>query len=91
MTKIVLVGAGSLQFGTGMLGDIFTSSVLKGAEIVLNDINEAAALRTLKVAQNFVADNNLDFTISVDADLRNGLKGADFVVISIEVGDRFAL
>ena len=91
MTKIVLVGAGSLQFGTGMLGDIFTSSVLKGAEIVLNDINEAAALRTLKAAQDFVADNNLDFTISVDSDLRNGLKDANFVVISIEVGDRFAL
>ena len=35
--------------------------------------------------------NNLDFSISVDSDLRNGLKGADFVVISIEVGDRFAL
>jgi len=91
MTKIVLVGAGSLQFGTGMLGDIFTSSVLKGAEIVLNDINEAAALRTLKTAQDFVADNNLDFTISVDSDLRSGLKDANFVVISIEVGDRFAL
>ena len=91
MTKIVLVGAGSLQFGTGMLGDIFTSSVLKGSEIILNDINEAAAQRTLKVAQDFIAQNNLDFSISVDSDLRNGLKGADFVVISIEVGDRFAL
>ena len=40
MTKLVLVGAGSLQFGTGMLGDIFQSAPLKGAEIVLNDINE---------------------------------------------------
>ena len=81
MTKIVLVGAGILQFGTGMLGDIFTNSVLKVAEIVLNDINEAAALRTLKAEQDFVVNNNLDFTISVVSDLRNGLKDADFVVI----------
>lgn len=91
MTKIVLVGAGSLQFGTGMLGDIFQSATLKGAQIVLNDINEGAAKRTLKVAQDYCAANGLDFDISVEGDLRVALKGTDFVVISIEVGDRFAL
>jgi len=91
MTKIVLVGAGSLQFGTGMLGDVFQSTTLKGAEIVLNDINEAAAKRTLKVAQDYVAANGLDFSISVETDLKKALPNTDFVVISIEVGDRFAL
>ena len=34
--KIVLVGAGSAQFGYGTLGDIFCSKVLKGTEIVLH-------------------------------------------------------
>jgi len=91
MVKIVLVGAGSLQFGTGMLGDIFTSQHLRGAKIVLNDINIAAAQRTAKVAHDFIDINRLDHTIQVEADLRYALKGADFVVISIEVGDRFAL
>ena len=64
MPKIVLVGAGSLQFGTCMLGDLFQSRLLNTAEVVLNDINQAAALRTLKVAQDFVADHNLDFSIT---------------------------
>ncbi len=91
MTKIVLVGAGSLQFGTGMLGDIFQSATLKDAQIVLNDINEPAAKRTEAVAKAFIAVNNLAQSVSVETDLAKALPGADFVVISIEVGDRFAL
>jgi len=91
MAKIVLVGAGSLQFGTGMLGDIFQSASLAGAEIVLHDINEAAAQRTLAVAQSHVEENALSCALSATTDLPGALKRADFVVISIEVGDRFAL
>lgn len=91
MTKIVLVGAGSLQFGTSMLGDVFTSRALVGAEIVLNDINGPAAERTLKVAQDYISARGLGHTVRAEMDLRAALQGADFVVISIEVGDRFAL
>ena len=91
MTKIVLVGAGSLQFGAGMLGDIFTSRALDGVEIVLNDINEDAAKRTLKMTEDYIAAKGFAHKVLVDMDLENGLKGADFVVISIEVGDRFKL
>ena len=91
MTKIVLVGAGSLQFGTGMLGDIFQSAALTDAQIILNDINEPAAKRTAEVAKSFIAENGLKQSISVETDLAKALPGADFVVISIEVGDRFKL
>ncbi|MCB1644974.1 MAG: hypothetical protein KDI36_05955 [Pseudomonadales bacterium] len=91
MTKIVMIGAGSLQFGAGMLGDIFQSTLLVDAEIVLNDINEKAATATLKMAQEFIAANGLKQRISVESDLAKALKGADFVLISIEVGDRFKL
>ena len=54
MTIIVLIGAGSLQFGTGMLGDFFTSNHLCDAEIMLNEINNAAAKRTASVAHEFI-------------------------------------
>jgi len=92
MTKIVLVGAGSLQFGTGMLGDLFQSSTMTGSEIILHDINEPAAQRTLEVAKEFLAEHeHLQFKLSATTDLPSALVGADFVVISIEVGDRFAL
>ena len=39
--KLVLIGAGSAQFGFGTLGDIFSSAFLKGSHIALVDINEA--------------------------------------------------
>ena len=38
---IVLIGAGSAQFGYGTIGDILQSQVLHGSEIVLHDINLA--------------------------------------------------
>ena len=50
--KIVLVGAGSVQFGYGMLGDIFNSSTLKGCEVTLLDINEKALLKVLNSAKS---------------------------------------
>ena len=91
MTKLVLVGAGSLQFGSGMLGDIFQSQVLQDASIVLNDINAEAAEHTRRLAQDYIDANRLGHQIQVETNLERALPGADFVVISIEVGDRFAL
>ena len=70
MTKIVLIGAGSLQFGTGILGDIFTSYHLCDAEIVLNDINNVATKRTATVAREFMQAHNLEQTLHVESDLR---------------------
>ncbi|PKL12666.1 MAG: hypothetical protein CVV52_09120, partial [Spirochaetae bacterium HGW-Spirochaetae-8] len=58
--KIVLVGAGSIQFGYGMLGDIFNSKMLKGSEITLLDINEQTLKRVLGSAQEFIARHALD-------------------------------
>lgn len=89
--KIVLVGAGSAQFGFDMLGDIFSSTALAGSEIALVDINAAALARVAATAQGHVEKEKLDFRITSSTDRRAVLAGADFVVISIEVGDRFAL
>ena len=39
MNKIVLIGAGSTNFGLGTIGDIFKSQFLKGSTVFLHDIN----------------------------------------------------
>ena len=90
-TKIVLVGAGSAQFGFGTLGDIFQSKTLYGSEIVLHDINPASLAVTEKTARDFLAAQDLPFSISATTDRKTALQDAEFVIISIEVGDRFAL
>ncbi|MCC3719228.1 alpha-glucosidase [Rouxiella badensis] len=90
-TKIVLIGAGSAQFGYGTLGEIFQSTTLYGSEIVLLDINPTALAATEKTARDFLAAEDLPFTLTATTDRLTALRGAEFVIISIEVGDRFAL
>ncbi|HKM07359.1 MAG TPA: alpha-glucosidase [Sphaerochaeta sp.] len=89
--KIVLVGAGSAQFGFGTLGDIFQSKKLAGSEICLVDIDEKALDHVVDSARKFIKDTTLDFTITASTDRKSVLSGSDVVVISIEVGKRFPL
>ena len=90
-TRIVLIGAGSAQFGFDMLGDFFQSAVLSGCELVLHDINGQALERVHRAGQEFVEAGGLDVRLKATLSREEALVGADFVVIAIEVGDRFAL
>jgi alpha-galactosidase len=91
MSKIVLIGAGSAQFGFDTLGDIFSSRTLAGSQVVLLDINQTALDKVFQTAKKFISDRNLSFDLSATTDRKAALQGADFCIISIEVGDRFAL
>jgi alpha-galactosidase len=91
MTRIVLVGAGSAQFGLGTLADIFRSDVLTGSTIVLHDINPASLARVHRIGQEHIQAHKLDYCLEATTDRRAALQGADFCIISIEVGDRFKL
>jgi alpha-galactosidase len=90
-SRIVLIGAGSAQFGFDMLGDVFQSAVLEGSHVVLHDINAASLERVQKAGEAFIRDHGLSVTLSSTTSRAEALAGADFCVISIEVGDRFAL
>ncbi len=89
--RIVLIGAGSANFGLGTIGDIFKSDVLAGSTIVLHDINPAALDRVERVARAHVEANNLPYEICATTDRKEALQGANFAIISIEVGNRFEL
>jgi len=90
-TRIVLIGAGSAQFGFDMLGDVFQSAVLEGSHVVLHDIDATALQRVHEAGQAFVDEHGIGVTLSATTSRPEALAGADFCVISIEVGDRFAL
>ena len=38
--KIVVIGAGSLQFGLGSVGSVINSEVLTGSTVFIHDIHE---------------------------------------------------
>jgi alpha-galactosidase len=90
-TRIVLIGAGSAQFGFDMLGDFFQSEVLSDCHVVLHDINGEALARVHTAGEKYIQANGLRTTLSATLSRAEALAGADFCVIAIEVGDRFAL
>ena len=89
--KIVLIGAGSTSFGPPMFNDIYLSDVLKGSTIVLHDINKEKLeiIYDLLMAENERRDNK--FSLERTTDRSKALKDADFIINSIEVGDRIEL
>ncbi len=84
--RIVLIGAGSVEFTRNLLGDILSYPELADAEIVLHDI-DADRLRTAERMAAYVA-SELGATPRVEAhlDRRAALPGADVVIDTIQVG-----
>ena len=91
MKKIVLIGAGSQNFGLGIIGDIFKSKALEGSQIVLHDINAKSLKLTDSIANNFKEKLNVNYEISSTTSRTEALRDANFCIISIEVGHRFDL
>ena len=89
--RIVLIGAGSAQFGYGTIGDILQSKALESSHIVLHDINPDTLAVVAENGRAFIEERRLPFTISATTNRAEAFEGADFLVISIEVGDRFEL
>ncbi len=89
--KIVLVGAGSAQFGCGTLGDIFCSKTLEGSEISLLDIDARSLEKVLLLARESIKKHGLKFTVSATTERKLAFKDANFIISSIEVGNRFQL
>ena len=89
--KIVLIGAGSANFGLEAVSDIYRSKILEGSEIVLHDTDERSLKETQAVADKYKSQFGVNFNVSSSTNRKEALKGADVVVISIEVGPRFGL
>jgi alpha-galactosidase len=86
LTKIVLIGAGSAQFGTDMLSDLFTArEELKGSTIVLVDINPEALEVMAQVAERLNDASGRPYRIEATTDRCEALPNAGFVIISIAV------
>ena len=89
--KIVLVGAGSTSFGPEMFNDIFLSDDLAGSTIVLHDIDK----KKLEIIHDLLSIENdrlqNKFEIEQTTNRTIAFKNADFIINSIEVGNRMEL
>lgn len=102
--RIVLVGAGSTSFGISTIGDLLTvgAEPLAGSTIVLHDIDEPALETTRAVFLRAMAEREHGtgsaagrgtgyaplFRVESTTDPHRALDGADYVIVSIEHGNR---
>ena len=89
--KVVLIGAGSANFGLGTLGDLLHSKIFEGSTICLHDINPIALQRVKDLGSQYVQAKSLPFELIATTDRKQALAGATFCILSIEVGNRFEL
>ena len=89
--KIVLVGAGSREFGPATIRDILLSDPLcaDGIEIALVDTDPSGLPRTQTCAEAVAARLNRPATISTTTSLPTALPGADAVIVAIEINRYF--
>ena len=86
--KIVVIGAGSAIFGLGTLATIMQSSLLRGSELALVDINAQGLELITALAHKMNQAWDSQITITSSTERRDVLSGADFVLVSIQVGPR---
>lgn len=86
MPKIAIIGAGSLEFSRQLLWDILSFPELSHSRISLMDIDEKRLNLIAQFAQKMVEDNGWGATIEPTLNRQEALKGADYVIVTIEVG-----
>ena len=86
MTKSAMIGAGSTVFMKNILTDILLEAPFAECEIALQDIDPARLKTSALVAEKVASVLPVSPRITATDDRRAALKGADFVVVMIQVG-----
>ena len=86
MPRIVLVGAGSVEFTRNLLGDLLSYPELGDAEIVLHDIDPNRLGTAERMATWTAGALGANPSIRGYLDRRDALEGADVVINTIQVG-----
>lgn len=86
--KIVVVGAGSASFGLGTLATLVRSRALRGCTLGLVDINGEGLETMAALAGRMNREWDAQMTLAHSTERADLLPGADFVILSIEVGPR---
>ncbi|MDF9810876.1 alpha-glucosidase/alpha-galactosidase [Streptomyces sp. SPB162] len=84
--KIAFIGAGSVVFTQGLLADLFAFPELKDAHIALHDIDADRLATAHGAARHIAGERGAAPRITVHADRRAALDGADFVINIVQVG-----
>ncbi len=83
--KIVVIGAGSADFGPGILADVLGNPNFRGSTLALVDIDRDNLSLMKTLAQRMNREWSSGVTVEASADRKRALSEADFVLVTVEV------
>jgi len=86
MAKIAMIGAGSLVFCKTLAMDILATEALRDSEICLMSRTPSKLRQMETFLKKVVQSNGLPARVWSTLDRREALKGADYVIVMIQVG-----
>jgi alpha-galactosidase len=86
MSKIVIIGAGSVVFSRGLIADILMTNELSGSTLALCDIDSESLELTTRLARRIITESEADIMIESSTDRMDVLPGADYVIQTIAIG-----
>jgi alpha-galactosidase len=87
MAKVVIIGAGSVEFTRNILTDLCSAPELHGTlELALHDIDEERLAYAERAANQVVDRLGAGYKVRAHADRREAFDGADYLVNEIQVG-----
>ncbi|HSS08422.1 MAG TPA: hypothetical protein VLL25_00960 [Acidimicrobiales bacterium] len=84
--QITIIGGGSHQWVPKLIDDIAQTTVLRDAEIVLEDIDPSRLTRTTAYVEHVARVLGIPLRVRATTDQGDALSGADFVVVNISTG-----
>jgi len=86
MSKITIIGAGSGVFTRNLVRDILSYPELSGSTISLMDIDARRLEYMRKALQRLVEQEQYPAKLEATLNRKEALKGADYVILTIQVG-----
>lgn len=90
MSKVAIIGAGSLVFTKQFLNDMFNTPCMAGSTYALMGPTMWKLEKMKQYADLLIEKNNIDAHVYCTTDRRDALKDADFVILTFLIGGNAA-
>ena len=84
--KIAMIGAGSIVFCKTLMSDIMATPALAGSEFALMSRTEPKLRKMEDFGRRMLRDNGLPGSVWATLERQEAIRGADFVVVMVQVG-----
>ncbi len=86
MTKIALIGAGSVVFTRNLVSDLLSFPALQGSTISLMDIDAQRLRLARDLVQAIISERGLPARVEATLDRAEAVRDAGYVIVTVQVG-----